>query len=105
MTLIGTGGRDWGRTTKFALAQLARQHPPACAADLRSPVFERHEVDKRRDHHALNVVERFDAAGIADRETWNDCGYTDASPAGTVGGLAANELPIARLARLIWTPW
>ena len=40
----------------------ARQHRRLVLPIFVRPSFERHEVDKRRYDHALNVVERFDAA-------------------------------------------
>ena len=80
MILIGTGGKGTGAGTMFPIAQLARQHRKLLLPIFVRPSFERHEVDKRRYDHALDVIERFDAAGIRLMEILNDRGYSDASP-------------------------
>ena len=104
--LIGTGGKGTGAGTMFALAQLARQHRRLVLPIFVRPSFERHEVDKRRYDHALNVVERFDAAGIRLIEILNDRGYTEASPQAQSVVWERMNLPIARgLRGLIYVLW
>jgi cell division GTPase FtsZ len=104
--LIGTGGKGTGAGTMFPLAQLARQHRRLVLPIFVRPSFERHEVDKRRYDHALNVVERFDAAGIRLIEILNDRGYTDASPQTQSVVWERMNLPIARgLRGLIYVLW
>jgi len=104
--LIGTGGKGTGAGTMFALAQLARQHRRLVLPIFVRPSFERHEVDKRRYDHALNVVERFDAAGIRLIEILNDRGYTEASPQSQSVVWERMNLPIARgLRGLIYVLW
>ena len=64
IVLIGTGGKGTGAGTMFPLAQMARaQHKLVIPIFVR-PSFERHEVEKRRYDHALNVCGQFDAANI-----------------------------------------
>ena len=90
----------------FPLAQLARQHRRLVLPIFVRPSFERHEVDKRRYDHALNVIERFDAAGIRLIEILNDRGYTDASPQPQSLVWERMNLPIARgLRGLIYVLW
>jgi cell division GTPase FtsZ len=104
--LIGTGGKGTGAGTMFALAQLARQHRRLVLPIFVRPSFERHEVDKRRYDHALNVIERFDAAGIRLMEILNDRGYADASPQPQSVVWERMNLPIARgLRGLIYVLW
>ena len=104
--LIGTGGKGTGAGTMFPLAQLARQHRRLVLPIFVRPSFERHEVDKRRYDHALNVVERFDAAGIRLIEILNDRGYTEASPQTQSVVWERMNLPIARgLRGLIYVLW
>jgi cell division GTPase FtsZ len=104
--LIGTGGKGTGAGTMFALAHLARQHRRLVLPIFVRPSFERHEVDKRRYDHALNVVERFDAAGIRLIEILNDRGYTEASPQAQSVVWERMNLPIARgLRGLIYVLW
>ena len=104
--LIGTGGKGTGAGTMFPLAQLARQHRRLVLPIFVRPSFERHEVDKRRYDHALNVVERFDAAGIRLIEILNDRGYTEASPQAQSVVWERMNLPIARgLRGLIYVLW
>jgi hypothetical protein len=70
------------------------------------PSFERHEVDKRRYDHALDVVDSFDAAGIRLMEILNDRGYTDASPQPQAAVWERMNTPIARgLRGLIYVLW
>jgi len=104
--LIGTGGKGTGAGTMFPLAQLARQHRKLVLPIFVRPSFERHEVDKRRYDHALNAIERFDAAGIRLIEILNDRGYTEASPQPQSVVWERMNLPIARgLRGLIYVLW
>jgi cell division GTPase FtsZ len=106
VVLIGTGGKGTGAGTMFPLAQLARQHRRLVLPIFVRPSFERHEVDKRRYDHALNVIERFDAAGIRLIEILNDRGYTEASPQAQSVVWERMNLPIARgLRGLIYVLW
>lgn len=106
VVLIGTGGKGTGAGTMFELAQLARQHRRLVLPIFVRPSFERHEVDKRRYDHALNVIDRFDAAGIRLIEILNDRGYTDASPQAQAVVWERMNLPIARgLRGLIYVLW
>ena len=80
IVLIGTGGKGTGAGTLFPLAQIARaQHKLVIPIFVR-PSFERHEVEKRRYDHALNVCEQFDTANIRLVELLNDRGYVDTDP-------------------------
>jgi cell division GTPase FtsZ len=104
--LIGTGGKGTGAGTMFPLAQLARQHRKLVLPIFVRPSFERHEVDKRRYDHALDVIERFDAAQIRLIEIQNDRGYTDSSPQPQSVVWERMNLPIARgLRGLIYVLW
>jgi cell division GTPase FtsZ len=104
--LIGTGGKGTGAGTMFPLAQLARRHRRLVLPIFVRPSFERHEVDKRRYDHALDVIGRFDAAGIRLLEILNDRGYTDASPRPQSAVWERMNLPIARgLRGLIYVLW
>jgi cell division GTPase FtsZ len=104
--LIGTGGKGTGAGTMFPLAQLARQRRRLVLPIFVRPSFERHEVDKRRYDHALDVIDRFDAAGIRLIEILNDRGYTDASPQPQSAVWERMNLPIARgLRGLIYVLW
>ncbi len=104
--LIGTGGKGTGAGTMFALADLARRHRRLVLPIFVRPSFERHEVDKRRYDHALNVIDRFDAAGIRLIEILNDRGYTDESPQTQSAVWERMNLPIARgLRGLIYVLW
>jgi cell division GTPase FtsZ len=106
VVLIGTGGKGTGAGTMFPLAQLARQHRRLVLPIFVRPSFERHEVDKRRYDHALDVVDRFDAAGIRLIEILNDRGYTEASPQTQSAVWERMNLPIARgLRGLIYVLW
>ena len=104
--LIGTGGKGTGAGTMFPLAQLARLHRKLVLPIFVRPSFERHEVDKRRYDHALDVIGRFDAAGIRLIEILNDRGYTEASPQTQSVVWERMNLPIARgLRGLIYVLW
>jgi len=70
------------------------------------PSFERHEVDKRRYDHALQVVAQFDAAKIRLMEILNDRGYADENPQPQSVVWERMNLPIARSLRgLIYVLW
>jgi cell division GTPase FtsZ len=106
VVLIGTGGKGTGAGTMFPLAQLARQHRRLVLPIFVRPSFERHEVDKRRYDHALDVVDRFDAAGIRLMEILNDRGYEEASPQPQAAVWERMNVPIARgLRGLIYVLW
>jgi hypothetical protein len=90
----------------FPLAQLARRHRRLVLPIFVRPSFERHEVDKRRYDHALDVIDRFDGAGIRLLEILNDRGYTDASPQSQSVVWERMNVPIARgLRGLIYVLW
>jgi cell division GTPase FtsZ len=104
--LIGTGGKGTGAGTMFPLAELARRQRKLVLPIFVRPSFERHEVDKRRYDHALNVIERFDAAKIRLIEILNDRGYTESSPQPQSVVWERMNLPIARgLRGLIYVLW
>ena len=104
--LIGTGGKGTGAGTMFPLAELARRHRKLVLPIFVRPSFERHEVDKRRYDHALDVIERFDAAKIRLIEILNDRGYTESSPQPQSVVWERMNLPIARgLRGLIYVLW
>jgi len=106
VVIIGTGGKGTGAGTMFPLAQLARQHRRLVLPIFVRPSFERHEVDKRRYDHALNVIEQFDDAGIRLIEILNDRGYAEASPQPQSVVWERMNLPIARgLRGLIYVLW
>jgi cell division GTPase FtsZ len=94
--LIGTGGKGTGAGTIFPIAQMARAQKKLVIPIFVRPSFERHEVEKRRYDHALNVVERFDAAQIRLIEILNDRGYLDRSPLPQTVVWERMNLPIAR---------
>jgi cell division GTPase FtsZ len=104
--LIGTGGKGTGAGTIFPLAQMARQQKKLVIPIFVRPSFERHEVDKRRYDHALNVIHQFDAAKIRLVEVLNDRGYTDTDPQPQATVWERMNLPIARgLRGLIYVLW
>ncbi len=104
--LIGTGGKGTGAGTMFPLAELARRHRKLVLPIFVRPSFERHEVDKRRYDHALNVIQRFDEAKIRLMEVLNDRGYTESSPQPQSVVWERMNLPIARgLRGLIYVLW
>jgi cell division GTPase FtsZ len=106
IVLIGTGGKGTGAGTMFPLAELARKQRKLVLPIFVRPSFERHEVDKRRYDHALNVIERFDAAKIRLIEIVNDRGYTEKSPQPQSIVWERMNLPIARgLRGLIYVLW
>jgi cell division GTPase FtsZ len=99
VVVIGTGGKGTGAGTMFSLAQMARTQKKLVIPIFVVPSFERHEVEKRRYDHALEVVDRFDEAKIRLIEILNDRGYVNAQPEpqGTVW--ERMNLPIARALR------
>jgi cell division GTPase FtsZ len=94
--LIGTGGKGTGAGTMFPLAEMARRHRKLVLPIFVRPSFERHEVDKRRYDHALQVAAQFDAAGIRLMEILNDRGYTEDNPRSQSAIWEQMNLPIAR---------
>lgn len=106
IVLIATGGKGTGAGTIFPLAQIARQHRKLVLPIFVRPSFERHEVDKRRYDHALQVAARFDAAKIRLMEILNDRGYVDESPQPQSVVWEGMNVPIARSLRgLIYVLW
>lgn len=104
--LIGTGGKGTGAGTIFPLAQMARQQKKLVLPIFVRPSFERHEVDKRRYDHALEIGEQFDAAQIRLMEILNDRGYDDVDPKPQMAVWERMNLPIARgLRGLIYVLW
>ncbi len=80
VVVIGTGGKGTGAGTMFPVVKMARDQRKLVIPIFVRPSFERHEVDKRRYDHALNVVERFDSAKIRLMEILNDQGYAESDP-------------------------
>ncbi len=106
IVVIGTGGKGTGAGTIFPLAHIARRQRKLVLPIFVRPSFERHEVDKRRYDHALNVVAQFDAAKIRLMEILNDRGYTDENPQAQSVVWERMNLPIARSLRgLIYVLW
>ena len=104
--VIGTGGKGTGAGTIFPLAQMARQQKKLVIPVFVRPSFERHEVEKRRYDHALQVAGRFDSAGIRLMEILNDRGYIDAHPELQSVVWERMNLPIARgLRGLLYVLW
>lgn len=106
VVLIGTGGKGTGAGTIFPLAQMVRQHKKLVLPVFVRPSFERHEVDKRRYDHAVQVSARFDAAKIRLMEILNDRGYLEDDPQPQSVIWERMNLPIARgLRGLIYVLW
>jgi cell division GTPase FtsZ len=106
IVLIATGGKGTGAGTIFPLAQIARQYRKLVLPIFVRPSFERHEVDKRRYDHALQVATQFDAAKIRLMEILNDRGYVDENPQPQSVVWEGMNLPIARSLRgLIYVLW
>ncbi len=104
--LVGTGGKGTGAGTMFPLAQMAREQKKLVIPIFVRPSFERHEVDKRHYDHAVNVIERFDSAGIRLIEILNDRGYIERDPQSQPIVWERMNLPIARgLRGLIYVLW
>jgi cell division GTPase FtsZ len=78
--LVGTGGKGTGAGTIFPVAQMARLQKKLVIPVFIRPSFERHEVEKRRYDHAVNVVRQFNTARIRFIEILNDRGYREADP-------------------------
>jgi cell division GTPase FtsZ len=94
--IIATGGKGTGAGTVFPLAQMARAQKKLVIPIFVRPSFERHEVDKRRYDHAVQVADEFDAAGIRLMEVLNDRGYSDSDPQPQSAVWERMNLPIAR---------
>jgi cell division GTPase FtsZ len=106
IVVIATGGKGTGAGTIFPLAQIARQYRKLVLPIFVRPSFERHEVDKRRYDHALQVAAQFDAAKIRLMEILNDRGYVDDNPQPQSVVWERMNLPIARSLRgLIYVLW
>ena len=104
--VIGTGGKGTGAGTIFPLAQIARRQKKLVLPIFVRPSFERHEVEKRRYDHALQVVAQFDAAKIRLVEILNDRGYVDDNPQPQSVIWERMNMPIARSLRgLIHVLW
>jgi len=103
---IGTGGKGTGAGTMFPLAEMVRQQHKLVLPVFVRPSFERHEVDKRRYDHAIDVAAQFDRAGIRLIEILNDRAYSDRDPQPQAVVWERMNLPIARgLRGLIYVLW
>lgn len=106
IVLIGTGGKGTGAGTIFPLVQMARRQKKLVIPVFVRPSFERHEVEKRRYDHAVQVAAQFDAAGIRLIEILNDRGYSDADPQPQSVVWERMNRPIARgLRGLLYVLW
>lgn len=103
---IGTGGKGTGAGTMFPLAELLRERKKLVVPIFVRPSFERHEVDKRRYDHAIEVAAQFDRARIRLIEILNDRAYSDRDPQPQSVVWERMNLPIARgLRGLIYVLW
>jgi cell division GTPase FtsZ len=103
---IGTGGKGTGAGTMFPLAEIVRRQHKLVLPVFVRPSFERHEVDKGRYDHALDVAARFDRARIRLIEILNDRAYSDRDPQPQSVVWERMNLPIARgLRGLIYVVW
>jgi len=103
---IGTGGKGTGAGTMFQLAEMVRRQNKLVLPVFVRPSFERHEVDKRRYDHALDVAAQFDKSRIRLIEILNDRGYSDRDPQPQAVVWERMNLPIARgLRGLIYVMW
>jgi cell division GTPase FtsZ len=103
---IGTGGKGTGAGTMFPLAEIVRRQHKLVLPVFVRPSFERHEVDKRRYDHAIDVAARFDHARIRLIEILNDRAYSDRDPQPQAVVWERMNLPIARgLRGLIYVLW
>jgi len=103
---IGTGGKGTGAGTMFQLAEMVRRQNKLVLPVFVRPSFERHEVDKRRYDHALDVAARFDQSRIRLIEILNDRAYDDRDPQPQAVVWERMNLPIARgLRGLIYVLW
>jgi hypothetical protein len=106
IVLIGTGGKGTGAGTMFPLAEMARRLGKLVLPVFVRPSFERHEVDKRRYDHALQVAAAFDAAQIRLIEILNDRAYCADDPQPQSIVWERMNLPIARgLRGLLYVLW
>ena len=106
VVLIGTGGKGTGAGTMLPLAQLARGLRKLVLPVFVRPSFERHEVDKRRYDHALQVAAAFDAERIRLIEILNDRAYSADDPQPQEVVWERMNLPIARgLRGLVYVLW
>ena len=106
VVLIGTGGKGTGAGTMLPLAQMARGQRKLVLPVFVRPSFERHEVDKRRYDHALQVAAEFDAARIRLIEILNDRAYSADDPQPQEVVWERMNLPIARgLRGLVYVLW
>ena len=101
--LIATGGKGTGTGTLLPTAILARQMRKLVIPIFVRPSFERHEVEKRRFDHALNVSAQLDAAQIRFIEILNDRGYLDTDPQPQSVVWERMNVPIARALRGLLT--
>jgi cell division GTPase FtsZ len=103
---IGTGGKGTGAGTMFPLAEIVRRQHKLVLPVFVRPSFERHEVDKRRYDHAIDVAAQFDSARIRLIEILNDRAYSDCDPQPQSVVWERMNLPIARgLRGLIYVLW
>jgi cell division GTPase FtsZ len=103
---IGTGGKGTGAGTMFPLAEIVRRQRKLVVPVFVRPSFERHEVDKRRYDHAIDVAAEFDSARIRLIEILNDRAYSDRDPQPQSVVWERMNLPIARSLRgLIYVLW
>ena len=103
---IGTGGKGTGAGTMFPLAEIVRRQNKLVLPVFVRPSFERHEVDKRRYDHAIDVAAQFDSARIRLIEILNDRAYSDRDPQPQAVVWERMNLPIARgLRGLIYVLW
>ncbi|MGE5833974.1 MAG: hypothetical protein ACM4AI_05805 [Acidobacteriota bacterium] len=103
---IGTGGKGTGAGTMFPLAEIVRRQHKLVLPVFVRPSFERHEVDKRRYDHAIDVAAQFDSARIRLIEILNDRAYSDRDPQPQSVVWERMNLPIARgLRGLIYVLW
>src|SRR6187397_3312064 len=106
VVMIGTGGKGTGAGTMFPLAEIVRRQNKLVLPVFVRPSFERHEVDKRRYDHALDVAARFDQSRIRLIEILNDRAYNDRDPQPQEVVWERMNLPIARgLRGLIYVLW
>jgi len=106
VVIIGTGGKGTGAGTTFPLADMVRRQNKLVLPVFVRPSFERHEVDKRRYDHALQVGLQFDAARIRLLEILNDHAYSDSDPQPQSVVWERMNMPIARgLRGLIYVLW
>ena len=104
--VIATGGKGTGTGTIVPAALLAREQKKLVIPIFIRPSFERHEVEKQRYDHALEVSRRLDAAKIRFIEILNDRGYVDTDPQPQSIVWERMNVPIARALRgLLYVLW